>query len=73
LTWASCECGCGFEGEDDVTQFCIEYALDARLDRIERQAMSEANDYGLDDPSAGDSHVAAALAQARAFAEGRTP
>lgn len=26
LTWASCECGCGFEGEDDVTQFCIEEA-----------------------------------------------
>jgi hypothetical protein len=26
LTWASCECGCGFEGEDEVTQFCIEEA-----------------------------------------------
>jgi hypothetical protein len=21
-----CECGCGFEGEDDVTQFCVEEA-----------------------------------------------
>jgi len=22
-----CECGCGFEGEDDVAQFCIEEAF----------------------------------------------
>ncbi len=35
LTWTSCECGCGFEGEDDVTQFCIEEAL---LDRLDYEA-----------------------------------
>lgn len=32
LTWAVCECGCGYEGEDDVTQFCIEEAANLALD-----------------------------------------
>ncbi len=27
-----CECGCGFEGEDPVTQLLIEEALALRLD-----------------------------------------
>lgn len=27
FTWVRCECGCGFEGEDDVAQFCIEEAF----------------------------------------------
>jgi hypothetical protein len=27
----TCECGCGYEGEDDVTQFCIEEAVFERL------------------------------------------
>jgi hypothetical protein len=27
LTWVRCECGCGFEGEDDVAQFLLEEAL----------------------------------------------
>jgi hypothetical protein len=32
LTWVECECGCGFEGEDEVTQFCIEEAAALTLD-----------------------------------------
>lgn len=27
LTWVRCECGCGFEGEDEVVQFLLEEAL----------------------------------------------
>lgn len=31
MTWVRCECGCGFEGEDDVVQFCVEEAVMERL------------------------------------------
>lgn len=27
FTWVRCECGCGYEGEDEVAQFLIEEAL----------------------------------------------
>jgi hypothetical protein len=27
LTWVRCECGCGWEGEDEVTQYLIEEAV----------------------------------------------
>lgn len=30
----SCECGCGFEGEDDVTQFLIEEATALYYDAV---------------------------------------
>ena len=32
LTWVRCECGCGWEGEDEVTQFLVEEAAFAALD-----------------------------------------
>lgn len=42
LTWAACECGCGFEGEDDVTQFCIEEAALLAYDiEVNRQVEDE--------------------------------
>jgi hypothetical protein len=27
LTWVACECGCGWEGEDEVTQWLVEEAV----------------------------------------------
>jgi len=27
LTWVRCECGCGWEGEDEVTQWLVEEAV----------------------------------------------
>jgi hypothetical protein len=38
LTWTRCDCDCGFEGEDDVTQFCIEDAVMERLHRLQQAA-----------------------------------
>lgn len=26
MTWVICECGCGYEGEDPVTQYLVEEA-----------------------------------------------
>lgn len=36
MTSVRCECGCGWEGEDDVTQFCVEEAVMERLEWSER-------------------------------------
>lgn len=41
MTWAHCECGCGFEGEDDVTQFCVEEAMNISFDAAVRKAEEE--------------------------------
>lgn len=45
MTWAACECGCGWEGEDDVTQWCIEeaalIAYDLHLDAEQREEAAE--------------------------------
>jgi len=41
LTWAACECGCGFEGEDHVTQYLIEEAVMLRLELEQRPKPSE--------------------------------
>jgi len=40
LTWARCECGCGWEGEDEVTQWLIEEAAFAALDEYDALAAS---------------------------------
>ena len=48
LTWVACECGCGFEGEDDVVQFLIEEACMIGLDAAQAAEM-EAD---LDEPEA---------------------
>ena len=49
LTWARCECGCGWEGEDPVTQFLIEEAaflvLEERDARLARQPSEEDERY----------------------------
>lgn len=46
FTWLRCECGCGYEGEDEVWQFMIEEALMYRLDlenaAAKRQAAEDA-------------------------------
>ena len=31
MTWVRCECGCGWEGEDEVTQYLVEEAVLMRL------------------------------------------
>lgn len=31
MTWVQCDCGCGWEGEDEVTQYLIEEAVLMRL------------------------------------------
>lgn len=33
----ACECGCGYEGEDEVAQFLLEEALDERVRWEERK------------------------------------
>ena len=37
LTWATCECGCGWEGEDEVTQWLIEEAAFSVLDELDER------------------------------------
>ena len=44
MTWARCECGCGWEGEDEVTQFALELAGTLALDELESQAAAAAVD-----------------------------
>jgi len=34
LTWVSCECGCGWEGEDEVTQWLVEEAVRVSASRL---------------------------------------
>jgi hypothetical protein len=41
LTWVSCECGCGWEGEDDVAQFCIEEAVLITFDAMQAAALED--------------------------------
>jgi len=41
LAWAHCECGCGWEGVDDVAQFCAEEAGMIVVDRLEGEQMAE--------------------------------
>lgn len=43
FTWTRCECGCGYEGEDEVAQFLIEEALIEGL-RAQDQAEHEARE-----------------------------
>lgn len=31
LTWVTCECGCGWEGEDEVTQWLVEEAVQIKI------------------------------------------
>jgi len=61
-----CECGCGFEGEDEVVQFLIEEAL-AILDE-RREALAELA--GLQERE-HMSAVEQAKAEAKAALEGR--
>jgi hypothetical protein len=42
LTWARCDCGCGWSGEDEVTQFLIEEAVTLRWQATEQRAQMEA-------------------------------
>jgi hypothetical protein len=39
LTWARCECGCGLEGEDEVTQWLIEEAAFWVLEHLEAEEL----------------------------------
>lgn len=45
LTWVRCECGCGWEGEDEVTQWLVEEAVllseRARDAETAREALAE--------------------------------
>lgn len=50
FTWVTCECGCGYEGEDEVAQYLIEEALDLRA-RLEMR------------PKPGEQAVAGSLAR----------
>lgn len=43
MTWTSCECGCGWEGEDEVTQFLIEEAAWLTVDVEDMNARREAD------------------------------
>jgi hypothetical protein len=58
LTSTWCECGCGFEGEDDVTQFCIEeaalIALDIETNRELEADTPEAKPGEITDPVMAD-------------------
>ncbi len=36
-----CECGCGWAGEDDVTQFCVEEAVYERLEATEKRVQTQ--------------------------------
>jgi hypothetical protein len=44
FTWVECECGCGWEGEDPVTQLVIEEAIMLRLRAEEANERSKANE-----------------------------
>lgn len=38
----SCECGCGWEGIDDVTQYLVEEAIYERLEHVDREVKRRA-------------------------------
>lgn len=44
MTWCRCECGCGWEGEDEVTQWLVQEASFAALDAADARAESQAMD-----------------------------
>ena len=46
LTWVACECGCGWEGEDDVTQWLVEEAAMLAM-RADDRKRSDADDAEL--------------------------
>lgn len=41
FTWVTCECGCGWEGEDEVAQWLIEEAVVRRLQVDEQRDPAE--------------------------------
>jgi hypothetical protein len=58
-----CECGCGYEGEDLVTQYLVEEACMVALDAHEsRMIADQARD---DATSAAETRVAQTLAELR--------
>jgi hypothetical protein len=40
LARANCECGCGWEGVDEVTQFCVEEAAALVVNRLENEQIA---------------------------------
>jgi hypothetical protein len=65
----TCECGCGFEGEDDVTQFCIEEAALITLDAFQNaQLERDEADKPADTPGTiTDPVMVEAMARAKAL------
>jgi hypothetical protein len=67
VAWTWCECGCGWSGVDDVTQFCVE---EAAFWSVEKEDAPSGVESELVEPSPGDPALAAAQAQMAAFARG---
>lgn len=44
-----CECGCGWEGEDEVTQLLIEEAIDLKMRALERAASRSSEEREADE------------------------
>jgi len=56
LTWVSCECGCGYEGEDLVAQYLIEEALFELLDGVKLAVAQEEHQRSEYDLALEDAH-----------------
>jgi hypothetical protein len=68
LAPAWCECGCGWSGNDDVAQFCIEEALMFLVEHEETKARIASLGVGGEPEDAAGEIPDAALAQAKARA-----
>jgi hypothetical protein len=71
VTWTRCDCGCGWTGLDDVTQFCVEEAAFEYVEQ--REALLKAN--AVEDGTGGDAEdagMAEAMKMARDFAAGKS-
>lgn len=49
MTWVRCECGCGWEGEDEVTQLLVEEAIALKMRALEREAFRSSEDREADE------------------------
>lgn len=48
-----CECGCGWSGFDDVTQYLIEEALYERLEHVDREVRRRAGQLSAESTDLG--------------------
>ena len=54
MTSVACECGCGFEGEDEVTQWCIEEAALIAHDAFQQAALDAEIEASTPTPRPGE-------------------